>query len=70
MHDSLYLRNKAAELRRDIDAKTGDAALIIQGRDENENEAIVICPLGHFAAKIIIEKKTNAKPPIGFKLSD
>jgi hypothetical protein len=63
-----YIRIDAFGLEVIAMSNTGDT-LLIHGFDENNLESVLVCPVGHFQAKLTFAPKKQERQPIGFKFT-
>lgn len=50
--------------------KNDDQTIEIVGFDENSRETALVCPLGHFSARLSFEPKKKERKPIGFGVTE
>ena len=67
--DEEYVRVEVQglEVREMQRHRNAELTLEIHGFDENGVETVLVCPSGHFSAKLSFEPKKKQSQPIGFK---
>jgi hypothetical protein len=67
--EALGIEPVAIRSIRDVE-NPENCALLIHGLDENNIESVLVCPEGHFYAKMAFAPKNKKREPIGFKIEN